>query len=52
MSHGDNDHIGGVPALLESLPVLQVLSSELDRPELQQLHGADLQACVAGQQWQ
>ncbi|MDT8384167.1 MAG: DNA internalization-related competence protein ComEC/Rec2 [Gammaproteobacteria bacterium] len=52
VSHGDNDHIGGVPALLESLPVQRVLSSELDRRELQQRHGVDLQACVAGQQWQ
>lgn len=46
VSHGDNDHIGGVAALLESMPVQQVLSSELEK-----LNSVDAQLCEAGQQW-
>lgn len=51
VSHGDNDHIGGVPALLDSLPVQQVLTSELEKSELKR-DGIAVQACAAGQQWQ
>lgn len=47
VSHGDNDHIGGVASLLENLSVQQVLSSELEK-----LEGTNAQPCVAGQQWQ
>ena len=49
VSHGDNDHIGGVPALLRDLPVQQVLTSELKK-----LDGFNKKAgaCEAGQRWQ
>ena len=47
VSHGDNDHIGGVASLLAGLPVHRVLSSA---PQL--LASGQGQACQAGQSWQ
>jgi competence protein ComEC len=52
VSHGDNDHVGGVPALLDTLPVQQLLSSELQKIKLNGHAGIDVQPCEAGQQWQ
>ena len=46
ISHGDNDHIGGAPAVMANLPVARVLSSV---PKALAQYGA--QACVAGQTW-
>lgn len=45
VSHGDNDHIGGVAGLRADMPVGQVLSSVP-----QQIDGAE--PCLAGQHWQ
>ncbi|HEC20178.1 MAG TPA: DNA internalization-related competence protein ComEC/Rec2 [Gammaproteobacteria bacterium] len=45
VSHGDNDHIGGVAGLRKHLPVERVLSSVP-----QKMAGAE--PCVAGQYWQ
>jgi competence protein ComEC len=45
VSHGDNDHIGGVAGLRAEMPVVQTLSSVPQRIE-----GAEL--CQAGQRWQ
>lgn len=50
VSHGDNDHIGGVPALMRDLPVQQLLTSELEK--LDGLTEIVAQPCIAGQQWQ
>ena len=47
VSHGDNDHRGGVDGLLAEFPVTRVLSSV---PEL--LEGVDASPCVAGETWQ
>jgi competence protein ComEC len=46
ISHGDNDHIGGVFSVLEVLPYFRVLSSV---PEKLSQFGAEF--CQAGQQW-
>ncbi|MCF6259452.1 MAG: DNA internalization-related competence protein ComEC/Rec2 [Gammaproteobacteria bacterium] len=45
VSHGDNDHIGGVAGLRATISVQQVLSSVPQR-----IDGAEL--CQAGQRWQ
>jgi len=45
VSHGDNDHIGGVAGLRATIPVWQALSSVPQR-----IDGAKL--CQAGQRWQ
>ncbi|MCG8324171.1 MAG: DNA internalization-related competence protein ComEC/Rec2, partial [Thiotrichales bacterium] len=47
ISHGDNDHIGGAPALLAGIPVRRVLSSVPDR-----IRHTDAQYCRSGQSWQ
>src|SRR5690606_3244658 len=43
VSHGDNDHIGGLASLLELLPVAQVSASE---------QAGLAQSCRQGQSWQ
>jgi competence protein ComEC len=45
VSHGDNDHIGGVAGLRADIPVRQILSSVP-----QDIDGAE--PCEAGQRWQ
>jgi len=45
VSHGDNDHIGGVAGLRATIPLRQVLSSVPQR-----IDGA--MPCLAGQRWQ
>jgi len=47
VSHGDNDHIGGAMPLINSFPVLQILSSEEE-----QFAVNNSQLCRAGQKWQ
>lgn len=46
VSHGDNDHIGGARAVLESLPVARVISSVPEK-----LPGGRAEGCHAGQGW-
>jgi competence protein ComEC len=46
ISHGDNDHIGGVEAVFNSFQVQKVLSSV---PEL--IDHPQVSPCVAGQRW-
>ncbi len=43
ISHGDNDHIGGLKALLKTMPVGDVLTS---------VPGKGYKPCFAGQHWQ
>ena len=54
VSHGDNDHIGGVPALLRDLPVQQLLTSELKKLDdfIGSENEIEARACEAGQRWQ
>jgi competence protein ComEC len=47
VSHGDNDHIGGVEGLLATVPVVHLLSSVPDK-----LAPRQAQDCRAGQHWQ
>lgn len=47
VSHGDNDHIGGVRSLLARLPATQVVTSALDAISLV----APATACRADQSW-
>lgn len=46
VSHGDNDHIGGLASLLDAIPAAQVLSSV---PRATRVPGA--RHCHAGQRW-
>jgi competence protein ComEC len=48
ISHPDNDHIGGAPALLAALPVDRILVIDPDVPEL---HGHAAESCQYGQEW-
>jgi competence protein ComEC len=45
VSHADNDHSGGVGAVVEAFPSVNVLKG----PDVTQLNGDD---CVQGQQWE
>ncbi len=45
-SHGDNDHIGGLPAILKALPVARILSSVSDQIEHDRVRD-----CRRGQAW-
>ena len=47
ISHGDNDHIGGMESLLAKMPVKSVLSGDIHKT-LQQ----SARQCLAGQAWQ
>jgi competence protein ComEC len=54
VSHGDADHAGGVPAVLESVRVGQLLGglpSSHPLWDLARAHGADALRCAAGQRW-
>lgn len=46
LSHADNDHAGGLGALVESLPIGRVLSGEPD-----ELQGVAAAPCRTGEQW-
>nr|WKF56445.1 ComE operon protein 3 [Paraburkholderia busanensis] len=55
VSHADSDHAGGVPAVLDALPVRQIVASLApDHPLWANAsgHGADTLRCAAGQRWQ
>jgi competence protein ComEC len=43
ISHGDNDHIGGMESLIENITIGDIYSS-INKP--------NLKACISGQQWQ
>lgn len=48
LSHGDNDHVGGAPAIQRGMPVRRVVSGEPER-----LPGRlEAEACVSGQRWE
>ena len=46
ISHGDGDHIGGAPSLLEAYPKTPVLGQGIDR-----LPARTASECTAGQRW-
>jgi competence protein ComEC len=46
ISHGDNDHAGGAPAIAAAFPQAPRYAGEPDRMTI------PMQACVAGQSWQ
>ena len=48
LSHADNDHSGGAPAIQRGLPVQRVLSGEPDSLPLE----LRAQACVSGERWE
>ena len=47
VSHGDNDHIGGVDSLMQYLPVTSLLTTSMEK-----LVAYDARPCQKGQQWQ
>ncbi len=47
ISHGDNDHIGGLDSILDRLPVDEILSSVFIEKT-----GVTTTPCLAGQHWQ
>jgi competence protein ComEC len=46
ISHGDADHIGGAPAILDEFPEATVLGQDIEK-----LHAMNKQPCIAGFQW-
>ncbi len=49
ISHGDNDHIGGLPSVIETFSVDEILSSV---PNKIKQHKHQVSACQTGQNWQ
>ncbi|OGT42944.1 MAG: DNA internalization-related competence protein ComEC/Rec2 [Gammaproteobacteria bacterium RIFCSPHIGHO2_12_FULL_40_19] len=47
ISHGDNDHIGGAPAILAAFPVLSIKTSVIDK-----FPPALAEYCLRGDSWQ
>lgn len=47
ISHGDNDHIGGLDSLRQALPVRDLYTSVPER-----IRGGKVRRCTAGQHWQ
>jgi len=47
VSHGDNDHIGGVDSLMSYMPVTNLLTSSMDK-----LVAYGARPCLKGQRWQ
>ncbi len=47
VSHGDNDHIGGVDSLMKNMPVKNLLTSAMEK-----LVAYNAQPCQQGQGWQ
>ncbi len=50
ISHGDNDHIGGLRSVLQSIPVSTVVTS-VPRPKIHLTEGVVYQRCHRGQHW-
>lgn len=53
VSHGDNDHIGGAQAILQTYPVAQVKTSVPDKiyPLLAETTNHQVDLCLVGQSW-
>lgn len=51
ISHGDNDHIGGVPSILQKMAVQRTLSG-VPRHTLLFMSESRVEQCVSGQTWQ
>ena len=49
VSHGDQDHVGGLPSVLKQVPVQQIMSSV---PEKIASLASGVQRCRAGQHWE
>ena len=47
ISHGDNDHIGGAPAILRAMPVTSVLTSAVEK-----FKPGRAKLCLSGTNWQ
>lgn len=54
ISHGDNDHVGGLASLVQKMPVKEIITSEKELVDqiLGQQSGQQSIACYAGQQWE
>lgn len=51
ISHGDNDHSGGLPALLLNYPKAKYLSSDMTLFATELSEGVDAALCKKGQHW-
>lgn len=51
ISHGDNDHVGGLGSIIEKLPVRQILTSEMAKLPVN-ARGINIKHCHAGQSWE
>jgi len=52
VSHGDNDHAGGLASVKSAIPVAQVLAGEApDASMLRALEGSSPSMCTRGQRW-
>lgn len=50
ISHGDNDHIGGLQSVLKAMPVVNIMTS-VPRSKLNSSSTAVYQRCYQGQHW-
>lgn len=55
ISHGDNDHIGGLSSLLKNIPVSSIITSETDTVRKDSIvdltNSLTIQPCYVGQHW-
>ena len=51
ISHGDNDHIGGVQSILDNIPVDNIISGDMEVDVIKNNDQINIKPCVIGMSW-